>query len=176
MKERPTPETDAEHAQFAMGGFTLDFCRKMERERDEAREDARTLADATKRLLKQCNEAREEWGKASMDAAQLLSEKTKVMVELDEAREALSGRTVSCSQCNETAKQLEAMERAGAEQARRADENREWALRAERERDEAREVASGLAKQAERIRKERDEARKEAEYHKARYDLLKESW
>ena len=38
MNERPTPETDAEHAQFAMGGFTLDFCRKLERERDEARE------------------------------------------------------------------------------------------------------------------------------------------
>jgi hypothetical protein len=32
-----TPETDAEHAQFAMGGFTMDFCRRMERERDEAR-------------------------------------------------------------------------------------------------------------------------------------------
>jgi hypothetical protein len=31
------------------------------------------------------------------------------------------------------------MERAGAEQARRADENREWALKAERERDEAQE-------------------------------------
>jgi len=34
-----TPETDAEHAQFAMGGFTLDFCRKLERERDEARHE-----------------------------------------------------------------------------------------------------------------------------------------
>jgi hypothetical protein len=33
---------------------------------------------------------------------------------------------------------FDAMERAGAEQARRADENREWALKAERERDEAR--------------------------------------
>jgi len=32
-----TPETDAEHTQFAMGGFTLDFCRKLERERDKAR-------------------------------------------------------------------------------------------------------------------------------------------
>jgi hypothetical protein len=39
MSERPTPETDAEHAQFRMGGFTLDFCRKLERERDEAREE-----------------------------------------------------------------------------------------------------------------------------------------
>lgn len=37
MSDRPTPETDAEHAKFAIGGFTLDFCRKLERERDEAR-------------------------------------------------------------------------------------------------------------------------------------------
>lgn len=35
MSNRPTPETDAEHLQFAMGGFTLDFCRKLERERDD---------------------------------------------------------------------------------------------------------------------------------------------
>lgn len=41
-----TPETDAEHAQFAMGGFTLDFCRKLERERDEAREALRDIAVA----------------------------------------------------------------------------------------------------------------------------------
>lgn len=41
MNELPTPETDAEHAQFAMGGFTLDFCRKLERERDEAREECK---------------------------------------------------------------------------------------------------------------------------------------
>jgi hypothetical protein len=52
--ERPTPETDAENAQFPMGGYTLDFCRKLERERDEA-------------------------------------------------RDALLGRTVSCSQCNQVA-------------------------------------------------------------------------
>ena len=42
-----TPETDAEHAQFAMGGFTMDFCRRMERERDEAREER----DKLKQLL-----------------------------------------------------------------------------------------------------------------------------
>lgn len=36
MNDRPTPETDLEHLQFKMGGFTLDFCRKLERERDEA--------------------------------------------------------------------------------------------------------------------------------------------
>lgn len=39
---------------------------------------------------------------------------------------------------------FDAMERAGAEQARRADENREWALRAERERDEAREELNNI--------------------------------
>lgn len=50
--------------------------------------------------------------------------------ERDEAREAAE-RWESSS---------DAMERAGAEQARRADENREWALKAERERDEAREA------------------------------------
>lgn len=35
MNTQPTPETDAEHARFPMGGFTLDFARKLERERDE---------------------------------------------------------------------------------------------------------------------------------------------
>ena len=43
-----------------------------------------------------------------------------------------------CKERDEARDQLQAMERAGAEQARRADENREWALRAERERGEAR--------------------------------------
>jgi hypothetical protein len=39
MNTQPTPETDAENAKFPMGGFTLDFARKLERERDEAREE-----------------------------------------------------------------------------------------------------------------------------------------
>ena len=50
----------------------------------------------------------------------------KTKRERDEAREAAAMWESSS----------DAMERAGAEQARRADENREWALRAERERDE----------------------------------------
>jgi len=33
----PTPRTDAQHAQFPMGGFTLDFARQLERELIEAR-------------------------------------------------------------------------------------------------------------------------------------------
>ena len=35
----PTPRTDAEHAQFPMGGFTLDFARQLERELTAAREE-----------------------------------------------------------------------------------------------------------------------------------------
>lgn len=39
------------------------------------------------KLKQERDEAREEWGKTSMDAAQLLSEKTKVIAERDEERE-----------------------------------------------------------------------------------------
>jgi hypothetical protein len=81
MNERPTPETDAEHKQFAMGGFTLDFCRKLERERDEAREelhdirlnlgedaDGYTLLHAVCVLQNERNEAMED----SLEQARLL--------------------------------------------------------------------------------------------------------
>ena len=85
--------------------------------------------------------------------------------ERDEAREA-AAKWESSS---------DAMERAGAEQARRADENREWALRAERERDEARaeladhksalEIANRSAddqmRQKRLAERERDEAREQ---------------
>jgi hypothetical protein len=40
MSEQPTPETDAHNNDYRIGGFTLDFCRRLERERDEAREHA----------------------------------------------------------------------------------------------------------------------------------------
>lgn len=70
--ERATPETDA--LILSKSGFgPTDWewrlhSRRLERERDEARE---------------------EWGKSSMDAAQLLSEKTKIMAERDQLKEAL---------------------------------------------------------------------------------------
>jgi predicted nucleic acid-binding Zn-ribbon protein len=64
VSERPTPETDAEHAQFRMGGFTLDFCRKLERERDEAREEIAALKDRIKELEGQVSYARHERNKA----------------------------------------------------------------------------------------------------------------
>ncbi len=54
-----TPETDAEHQQFAMGGFTLDFCRKLERERDKAREDATNYYSKIGELEQERDEARE---------------------------------------------------------------------------------------------------------------------
>jgi len=62
----------------------------------------------------------------------------KLERERDEAREAAAKWESS----------FDAMERAGAEQARRANENREWALRAERERDEAREELRAMARKA----------------------------
>lgn len=51
----------------------------------------------------------------------------------------------------------------------------EWRVhsrRLERERDEAREVASGLAKQAARLRKEREKAREDATNYYARIGEL----
>lgn len=56
----------------------------------------------------------------------------------------------------------------------------EWELACEKEWTEklqkiAREHYNNY-KDAEQAIKERDEARKEAEYYKARYDVLKESW
>ena len=178
MNERPTPETDAEHAQFAMGGFTLDFCRKLERERDEAREsivgwenkwkcavemaaqaeverdeawaccdelvvdsNAITLAKTVMRLERERDEAIADRDIARLSALEsdrahdrMVAELEKVYKERDEAREA-AAKWESSS---------DGMERAGAEQARRADENREWALRAERERDEARDILRKL--------------------------------
>ena len=59
-----TPETDEQFKSFP-AYFEIDlFCRKLERER---------------------NEAREHWGTESMNAAQFFGEKTKAIAERDEA-------------------------------------------------------------------------------------------
>jgi hypothetical protein len=66
-----TPETDAEHAQFKMGGFTLDFCRRLERERDEARQDLDNMQcqrDLAMKLIKRLEQERDE---ARTELAQL---------------------------------------------------------------------------------------------------------
>ena len=41
----PTPDTDEQHARFPMEGFTLYFTRKLERERDEWKTEAKRWRD-----------------------------------------------------------------------------------------------------------------------------------
>ena len=47
----PTPRTDAEHAQFPMGGFTLDFARQLERELTAVIEQRDRLAEALRKFV-----------------------------------------------------------------------------------------------------------------------------
>jgi hypothetical protein len=57
MSDRPTPETDAlADSRIGMWQYHLpaDFARKMERERDEARELARELRDKLRALADEC--------------------------------------------------------------------------------------------------------------------------
>ena len=63
----PTPRTDAEHAQFPMGGFTLDFARRLEREltamteqRDGLHELHNKNAARSRELLEFCGTLRKE--------------------------------------------------------------------------------------------------------------------
>lgn len=60
MNDRPTPETDSEHLKFRMGGFTLDFCRKLERERDEALSQIYQAEGRAERFCQERDESREE--------------------------------------------------------------------------------------------------------------------
>ena len=65
-----------------MGGFTLDFCRKLERERDEARSTAGNLRaenDMLRTALLECERQYQE----------KVSENIVILSERDEAREAL---------------------------------------------------------------------------------------
>jgi hypothetical protein len=70
VNRRPTPETDAEHAQFAMGGFTLDFCRQLESERDEARSDLEFRRGLFKLQEEQLNEVRAELDRVREECSQ----------------------------------------------------------------------------------------------------------
>lgn len=58
MSERPTPETD--DAQWGTGKVTTDFARRLERERDEAREKAERYRLEANAMMLQRDEAREE--------------------------------------------------------------------------------------------------------------------
>jgi hypothetical protein len=58
-----TPRTDEQHAEFPMGGFTLDFARQLERELAEARDQlagASKLMNACDVLVRDLAEARKE--------------------------------------------------------------------------------------------------------------------
>ena len=97
MNDRPTPETDAEHAQFAMGGFTLDFCRKLERERDKAQEDATNYYAKIGELERERDEAIADRDILRINAQReaehhdrMVGELERIYKERDEAREQLS--------------------------------------------------------------------------------------
>lgn len=82
MIERPTPETDAEHSQFAMGGFTLDFCRKLERERDEAREDATNYYAKIGELKQERDEARKTAERYRLEANAMMLQRDEAISKL----------------------------------------------------------------------------------------------
>ena len=89
MNDRSTPETDAEHAQFAMGGFTLDFCRKLERERDKAREDATNYYAKIGELEQERDEARENLDEETKLHHRTHSELVQTQCQLMDVRKAI---------------------------------------------------------------------------------------
>lgn len=69
VNERPTPETD--EAQFGTGRVSVDFARRLERERDEAREKLRDLERRnhdTNRKLSDALAELEDWRNAAKGA------------------------------------------------------------------------------------------------------------
>ena len=56
-----TPETDDHHQYYKIGVYTLDFCRTLERERDEARNAFIMAVDEMVKAQSQLREAKIEW-------------------------------------------------------------------------------------------------------------------
>lgn len=107
-----TPETDA--AVIASNGqwsFVLkETCQRLERERNEARNDLefrRELYRVQGNYLEQARKERDEEKKIRMESDEawdsLVKKLEEVSQERDEAMQALSGRTVSCAACNHAA-------------------------------------------------------------------------
>lgn len=184
--DRPTPETDAEHKQFAMGGFTLDFCRKLERERDEARE---ALADWENAAAHVEADHPDETHCGCVSVLQKLLHDARS--ERDEARELLASekitrnhiikRSVEVERERDEARiALKHIEEYGTEEINAAVELRQKLASALVERDEAREalasreVVIAQQKVITDLILERDDARKEVEYYKARYEQQKD--
>jgi hypothetical protein len=92
-----TPETDTQHAQFPMGGFTLDFARKLERERDQwvakaAELSAERESNAMQALVYKAerDEARKLFESSKRARASLSEACDHLQRERDSLREALS--------------------------------------------------------------------------------------
>lgn len=82
MNTKPTPETDAaykNHAADMHDHIPLDYARKLERERDEAREQRDRLAEALRKAI--------SWGDSA--SHHILHRQNINWTYLDEAKEAL---------------------------------------------------------------------------------------
>lgn len=97
MNERHTPETDARAYIPLLGASTVsaDFARKLERERDEAREDTpwysngETKDEWLARQREKCAVLERESDEARENAERYRLEANAMMMQRDEAREAL---------------------------------------------------------------------------------------
>ena len=95
MSDQPTPETDASQHEGLLRGNAMptqvvhvNFARKLERERDEAREAIRVLAEHGESEIQRITKERDEWAKLCGQYKQ----------ERDEARGALASREVVLAQ------------------------------------------------------------------------------
>lgn len=126
--QRPTPETDAaafdipHHGGDGTGSRVAvvhyQVARRLERERDEALALLAQYSAEREHNAMQALAYKAERDEAIATCQELVTDSNAVTLaatvvrlerERNEARGALSGRTVSCLQCNEAAKQIEAM-------------------------------------------------------------------
>lgn len=124
-----TPETDA-HMLGGSYSFDVDFARRLKRERDDARAEAAhwkanhdnqvkiksiliqrpDLGDRSQRIEKLIKERDEARAQHAADVAELnqrlIDRHADMMATIVQLRQALSGRTVSCAACNESARTI----------------------------------------------------------------------
>ena len=82
-----TPRTDAEHAQFPMGGFTLDFARKLERELTAARSEATHYEAVAQKATDNLIAVREELAILNAECGTWWAQKRIAIDELKEVTE-----------------------------------------------------------------------------------------
>jgi hypothetical protein len=125
-----------------MGGFTLDFCRKLERERDEARE-------LSEQMFRQRAEALKEIHNQFVEYDKLFDESEKIRLQRDEARTEMElwrdGNIMHQIHRDE----LEKVER-------ERDEARELHRKALREREATEKEVDAMLERARKVERERD--------------------